>query len=134
MIFLPDHCILVFPGYYMMSEFSVEDQPSPTILVSAMLNISEESCLMFSLMLSSPYLDFLVGIAESEPVMGTVEYINHRTFGDPWAKTDTFSFVFVQTTLPEGSYKVVIHAFGKSGYATIGTISQNVGGCLIPNG
>lgn len=117
----------------MMSEFFDQDQLSPSVLVSPMLNFSGETCLTLKILYSSSHIDFRVGLVEAEPTMDTVEYINSVTFGDPWNKTSSPSFTVVTTTLPEGSYYVVYRTFASDGYVIIYDISMFEGACFIPN-
>lgn len=118
----------------MMSEFFNQDQLSPSVLVSPMLNFSEETCLTLIIAFASSHVDFRVGVAEAEPIMDTVEYINSLTFGDPWIKASSASITFVATKLPKGSYYVVYRIFASDGYVTIDDIKTTESACDIPNG
>lgn len=118
----------------MKSEFFNQDQLSPSVLVSPMLNFSGETCLSLTIAYYSSHVDFRVGMAEAEPIMDTVEYINSLTFGDPWVKTSSTSISVMTTTLPEGSYYIVYRAFASDGYVTIDDISTSEEACGIPNG
>lgn len=118
----------------MLANFHEIDHPSPAILISPLLTIADDTCLVLSLIHNASHLDFKVDTAifNSTEIDGA-KYTNIFQFGNQLVHLGSLPERphFVEVPLGKGSYHVVLRMYANEGYVELQHIEEISGRCLV---
>lgn len=119
--------LVSFPDYFMLADFQAFDQPSPTVLRSPLVTVTDATCLVLALSYNASHIEFQIGVAETEPILDNVENIRRKAFGDPMTSSEQSGLI--EASLPRGRFHIVLRTFAKNGYIKIDYVHTKDGHC-----